>query len=269
MDLPTHERLWRGARRRLQQAFDLRLVRWYRLGAHQQAWYLRRLFKLLDTDLVLDVGGNEGQFADFLRRQVGYRGPLITFEPIPELAQRLSERARRDGAWTVVQAALGEEQRSDVFNVMKSSPLSSLLPPSHEETGRLEQHNEVARRIPIEVRTLDSFMAGHPEAASARSVYLKLDVQGYERHVLQGALQTLPRIAALQAELSVIPIYRDVPDYKALMGFVEELGYVLSFIPAHNYEQFPDMIDFDCHFVKRERLQALGLLKRGIAGGHA
>jgi FkbM family methyltransferase len=258
----TTDRLIRGARRRLAQWFDHRLVRWYRLGEYQQAWYLRRLLPLLDVDLVLDVGGNEGQFARFLRSRVGYRGPLVTFEPIPELAARLRKAAARDSNWIIVEAALGDVARSDFFNVMKSSPLSSLLQPSAEDTQRLISHNEVARRIPIQIRTLDDVMAEEPGLSAAKSIYLKLDVQGYERKVLDGAHTVLPRVAALQTELSVLPLYQGVPDYKELMAYIERLGYVLSFIPSHNYEQFPDMIDFDGHFVQRARLEQLGLRGR-------
>lgn len=257
----TADRLIAASRHRLRRMLDWRVVRWYRLGAYQQAWYLRRLFRDLKINLVLDVGGNAGQFARFIRSQVGYAGPMITFEPIPDLAERLRSKARGDPTWTIVEVALGDSTRSDSFNVMESSPLSSMLAPSGDESRRLSAQNRVARRIPIQVQTLDRFFEDQPALAHYRNIYLKLDVQGYERRVLEGATLALERVAALQAELSVVPLYHEVPDYKALMGYIESLGYVLSFIPAHDYEQFPDMLDFDCHFVRREHLEALGLLK--------
>ncbi len=257
----TPSRLIEGLRRRWRTHFSYRFVRWYGLGDAQQAWYLRRLFKLLNVDLVLDVGGNAGQFARLIRSGVGYRGPLVSFEPVPELAQRLRSLARRDGRWTVVEAALGDATCSIPFNVMKSSPLSSLLKPSHEETERLLAHNLVDRQISVEMLTLSAFFNRHPEFAHCRNVYLKLDVQGYEKQIVEGAKDSLERVAALQAEMSVISIYEATPNYKEVMKCIEDNGYALSFIPAHNYEQFPDMLDFDCHFVRRERLEVLGLLK--------
>lgn len=256
----TNHRYVRGLRYRLTHWFDQRLVRWYRLGEYQQAWYLRRLLPLLAVDLVLDVGGNEGQYARFLRTRVGYRGLMVTFEPIPELAARLRKASARDPNWTIIEAALGDVSRNDFFNVMKSSPLSSLLQPSAEDSQRLISLNDVARRIPIQIRTLNDVFAENPNLAAAKSIYLKLDVQGFERKVLDGASAVLPRVAALQTELSVLPLYKDIPDYKELMRHVEQLGYVLSFIPSHNYDHFPDMIDFDGHFVQRARLEELGLL---------
>jgi hypothetical protein len=106
-------------------------------------------------------------------------------------------------------------------------------------------------------------MEREPSLAAAKSVYLKIDVQGCERQVLDGASTLLPRVVALQTELNVLPLYHGAPDYKELMAHLEQLGYVLSFIPAHNYEQFPDMIDFDGHFVRRDRLKQMGLLAQG------
>lgn len=256
----TKSRLLEGLRRRWREHFDVRLVRWYQLGEAQQAWYLRRLFRSLRIDLVLDVGGNAGQFARLIRSRVGYRGPLVSFEPVPELAKRLRESARSDSYWTIVEAALGDSTRCAEFNVMKSSPLSSLLAPNHNETQRLHTHNEVARRISVDMLTLGDFFERYSQFSSFSNVYLKLDVQGYEQQIIEGSGASLQRVAALQAEMSVISIYEDIPNYKDVMRFIEDQGYVLSFIPAHNYEQFPDMLDFDCHFVQRGRLEALGLL---------
>lgn len=254
-------RYWNGIRHRLIHWLDIRLVRWYRLGDHQQSWYLKRLLSLLEIDLLIDVGGNNGQFAHFIRNKVGYRGHLITFEPIPELARRLQEQAKQDPNWTVVNAALGDKPGNATFNLMSSSPMSSLLKPRDDVTQRVSHLNTVRTTIPVSVLTLDGYLEGNDLFSSCKNIYLKLDVQGFEKRVLEGARASMQRIGALQAELSVIPIYQDQPDYKELMQYIDECGYLLSFIPAHNYEQFPEMIDFDCHFVQRERLALLGALR--------
>lgn len=256
------QRFARGIRHRLLKWLDFRLVRWYRLSDYQQAWYLKRLFKLLEIDLLIDVGGNEGQFARFARKRLGYQGPLITFEPIPELARKLRQAAQSDPNWTNVNAALGEVARRDTFNIMKSSPMSSLLNPSQDSTMHLSSFNEVSSSIEVEVDTLDDYLAKSPHLAGHRNIYLKLDVQGFEKKVLEGAQKSLPRVSAMQAEFSVIPLYQNQPDYKEMQQYIEDCGYLLSFIPAHNYEQFPEMIDFDCHFIRRERLELLGSLKK-------
>jgi FkbM family methyltransferase len=236
-----------------------------RLGDAQQVWYLRRLFPLLDVDLVVDVGGNLGQYARLLRERVRYRGPLLTVEPIPAMGQALRARFGADPNWALAACALGEQPGRATLNVMRGHELSSLLSPSNAASAGLEAFNQVRDRVEVELSTLDRLLETHPLAQGARNVYLKLDVQGLELQVLRGATASLPRIAALQAEASVIPLYDGVPPYHQLMRDIDALGFQLSFLPAHNYTQLPDMVDFDCHFVSRTRLVDLGYLRTAKA----
>jgi FkbM family methyltransferase len=258
---PTKRRsLARRLRDRIERTFDQRVVRWMGLGDTQQVWYLRKLFSLFDIDLVIDVGGNLGQYASLLRDGAHYRGALITVEPIPAMAQTLLRRFANDARWGLAAYALGEQPGRAVLNVMQGHQLSSLLEPSNAATDRLDGFNRVQERVDVAVSTLDQLLREHPLAQGARNIYLKLDVQGYELQVLRGGKEALPRIAALQAEASVIPLYDGVPSYHELMREIDAMGFQLSFIPAHNYTQVPDMIDFDCHFVSRSRLVANGYL---------
>jgi FkbM family methyltransferase len=252
-------------RERLDRGLPWRLVHWMRLGDTQQVWYLRRLIRLLQIDLVVDVGGNRGQYAQLIRRRVGYSGALISIEPIPEAAADLRRVAAGDAQWAVVEAALGETAGRAALNVMHADTLSSLLEPSNAATDLLARDNTVARRVDVRVQTLDELLAAHPLAQGKQRIYLKLDVQGLELPVLRGAGAALARISALQAELSVIALYPGVAPYHEQMREIEALGFQLSFVPAHNYTQFPDMIDFDGHFVSRRVLQERGYLLRPAA----
>ncbi|MEO5732856.1 MAG: FkbM family methyltransferase [Rubrivivax sp.] len=249
---------------RLARSFDWRLVRWMRLGDSQQVWYLKRLFAMQDTDLVVDVGGNQGQYASLIRSRVGYCGPMITVEPNPAMASVLQQRFRGDRNWALASCALGDADGTATLNVMRGHEMSSLLPPSAAATDRLEQLNSVQRTVQVPVQTLARLLQEHPLAAKAQRIYLKLDVQGFELQVLRGAKPALPRISALQAEASVIPLYDGMPGYLELMGEIEQMGFRLSFLPAHNYSQVPDMIDFDCHFVSASWLAERGYLRQSL-----
>ena len=55
--------------------------------------------------------------------------------------------------------------------------------------------------------------------------YLKLDIQGYERHVLDGAGDALARFEALELELSVTPLYEGQPSLAEMLPLLEQRGF--------------------------------------------
>ena len=63
-------------------------------------------------------------------------------------------------------------------------------------------------------------------------LFLKLDVQGYERKVLEGAGRTLPRIVGLRVELSVSQYYEGEPQMLEMMNYLYGLGFRLCAIEA-------------------------------------
>lgn len=68
---------------------------------------LRRFFDHFKVDCIFDVGANAGQYGRMLRSRVGYDGPIISFEPNPDVVKTLREVAKRDHCWLVEEVALG------------------------------------------------------------------------------------------------------------------------------------------------------------------
>jgi hypothetical protein len=69
--------------------------------------HLRRFFDYFKIDCVFDVGANVGQYAKMVRSFADYNGPIVSFEPNPQIAAILREAAQRDGGWFVEEVALG------------------------------------------------------------------------------------------------------------------------------------------------------------------
>jgi FkbM family methyltransferase len=235
---------------KLRRKADFWIGRKETLAEHQSAVHLRRLHKILKLDLVLDVGGNVGQFATFIRKRVGYHGDMVTFEPIPDIANKLIRIADSDKKWEIVQKGVGDKRGSMQFNIMESSPLSSLLSPTTAETDILVSLNTVKEVISIDIVTLDQFIKAS-EFRGRRNILLKLDVQGYEERCLDGAIETLKHVSVIHIEMSVTPLYQGMPKYYSLMEKLDELGFSLSLVPSQPSFQFPELIDFDCIFIRR------------------
>ncbi|MFZ0745431.1 MAG: FkbM family methyltransferase, partial [Terracidiphilus sp.] len=64
---------------------------------------------------------------------------------------------------------------------------------------------EVKEKVKVPIRQLDKVL---PELTSIQDrFYLKIDTQGFEREVLAGASETLPRTDAVEIELSLVELY--------------------------------------------------------------
>ena len=166
-----------------------------------------RFFHLLGVhavDGVYDVGANDGQFGTYLR-EGGYAGPIVSFEPLEEPHRVLTERARTDPGWSVApRGALGAEPGVVQMQVAGNSTSSSLLPMLSSHIDAAPYTAPVGTQE-VHVRRLDDIELA--STAGWRRALLKVDTQGYEMPVLQGATDTLTRCAGVQVELSLVPLY--------------------------------------------------------------
>src|SRR6516225_7101905 len=78
--------------------------------------HLRRFFSYFGVDCVFDVGANRGQYASMLR-DIGFRGPIISYEPIPSMAETLRALSTNDPAWYVEELALDREAGLATFHL--------------------------------------------------------------------------------------------------------------------------------------------------------
>lgn len=214
---------------------------------------LRVLFARRAIDCVLDVGANRGQYYRFLRYKVGFDGPVLSFEPIPELAADLADRARFEDNWHVVPCALGAERGSLRLNVMARHSFSSALPPDHSHTDAFADKNVVERVIEVPVRTLADAWAEFSAPRGVSRPYLKLDTQGYDLEVLAGAGPTLTNVLALQTELSFQPLYRGMPDWRRSVDTVMAAGFEVASLFPVTQDAEQRLIEADCVFVRASR----------------
>jgi FkbM family methyltransferase len=223
------------------------LTRPWRKSQRELREHLRRLFEARRVDGVIDVGAHRGKYYRLLREDVGFAGPVLSVEPIAELAAALEQRARREPGWRISRCALGASSGSARLNVMVRSDFSSLLEPSEAVTGKFSGANAVSRTEEVALRTLDELMDG--DGASQR-LYLKLDTQGYDLEVLRGAARTLERVVALQSEISFLPIYAGMPAWRESIERIAALGFAVSGIFAVSRDPALRLVEADCVFVR-------------------
>ena len=173
------------------------------------------------VDVVLDVGANAGQYARELRLG-GYGGRIVSFEPLAAPFADLSRNAQRDPAWETRQLALGDHEGEVALNVAADTQSSSLLNMTRRHATSASASPTVATEV-VRVATLDA-VAGEALAAGSRP-FLKLDVQGYEDRVLDGAERTLAAVRGLEAELSLVELYEGQALIGPMLERLSKLGF--------------------------------------------
>ena len=210
------------------------------LGPH-----LQTLFSTLNIDYVLDVGAHRGGYARFLRN-IGYRGAIISFEPEPENYRVLSAAAQRDPKWRAVPFALGDKDTTAAFNVAHISQFSSFLEPSTYSRQQFGVASGTDRVISVEMRRLYSVLdelVGDPES---HRFFLKMDTQGYDMNVLDGAGSSLELVRAIQTEVSVKAIYEEMISYDVAIARLQSLGFELTGLFPVTRDRDLRVVEFDC-----------------------
>jgi FkbM family methyltransferase len=175
----------------------------------------------LDVDTVLDVGANIGQYANALRSS-GFRGRIISFEPLADAYAQLAQRAAKDSAWTAVHSAVGAEAGTIEIHVAANSHSSSALPMNDTHLDAAP-HSRTVGHETAPVTTIADVVAGY-HLVPERTL-LKIDTQGYEAPVLDGAGELLAQFALVQLELSFVPLYDGQALYPELVERLQRLGF--------------------------------------------
>jgi FkbM family methyltransferase len=178
----------------------------------------------LGVDLVIDVGANGGQFGLEIRRG-GYAGRIVSIEPLATPYEHLSRLASHDEQWVAIRSAAGARSGSATMHVAGNDGASSSLLPMLDLHARTAPEARYVADEQVNVATLDDLVQAHLRDEGA--VFTKLDVQGYELHVLEGGSATLGRSALVQLEMSLLPLYDTAPTYREVIQFMVEHGFQL------------------------------------------
>jgi FkbM family methyltransferase len=213
-----------------------------------QNTHIFELIKDNNINLVLDVGANVGQFSLDLRK-AGYEGKIISFEPIRECYEHLFSIA--DNNWQIMNYALGDTESTQDINVSKKSVFSSILETSNFGKTQFSESIETIEKQSIQVYKLDKILPNIIDNFENIKIFMKLDTQGYDTKVLNGATKTLNCVYALQTEVSCKAIYKDTPAHHETLKYLSDLGFnITGVFPLSHDDQSMELLEFDCVLTK-------------------
>ena len=146
-------------------------------GLHEFSDMAFLLHVLRNDDLFVDVGANVGSYTILACSAIGAAG--FAFEPVPKTYERLVDNIRLNHL----------ENRVKCFNIAVGSEEGSVAFTCDMDTENhaLASGEKMENAISVGVSTLDAVLGGGSPAL------MKLDVEGYETPVLEGAVETLKK----------------------------------------------------------------------------
>jgi len=204
-----------------------------------------RKFKI---DLILDVGANTGQFASEIR-QGGYAGRIVSFEPLTQAHAELQQSSEGDPLWDVYpRCALGDHDGEVEINIAGNSESSSILPMLETHRSAAPESAYQGKEI-VPIKTLDAVAGQYLK--DARAAFLKIDTQGFEWQVLDGAREVLPRIQGVLVELSLVPLYGGQHLWRDVIDRLEAEGFTLwTFQPTFSNQSTGQTLQIDGVFYR-------------------
>jgi FkbM family methyltransferase len=182
------------------------------------------ILRKFEIDLVLDVGANQGQFGSDIRRG-GYTGNIVSFEPLTSAHDKLILTSAGDTKWFAYpRCALGDHDGEVEINIAGNSASSSILPMLEAHLSAAPQSAYQGKES-VPIKTLDAVIGQYLEGS--RAPFLKIDTQGFEWQVLDGARDTLPHIKGILVELSLVPLYGGQHLWREVIDRLEAEGFAL------------------------------------------
>lgn len=230
-------------------------------GLQNADYQLASLFKRRKISTIFDVGANRGQFADRIRR-FGFDGYIHSFEPLPDAFARLERRGIWDTRFSAHQLALSDGARIASMSVGCNDETSSLLPPSsNEQTASVAPIKSI---VDVRCVRLEEILdKGVLDDVDPSRTLLKLDVQGHELAVLNGAGRYLREFPAILLEAGILPIYEGEADFATLTDYLREQGFGILgfkggfFHPSHGFMMQIDVL-FENFGHDLQAMKALG-----------
>jgi FkbM family methyltransferase len=187
---------------------------------------LRRREKLLNhhkISKIFDVGANSGQYAS-QTFDLSFKGGIISFEPVKSTFDSLNSKAKHNRNWKALNYGLGNINEQLEINLSQNTYSSSLLNilPSHVKNA---PDSKIIGVETVTIKTLDSVFK---DLVSEKDIILlKIDVQGFEKNVLDGAKESLNNIKGIQLEMSIEELYKNEMLFIEMITFLKSLGFNL------------------------------------------
>lgn len=139
----------------------------------------------------------------------------------------------------------GEIEINVAANKSLSSSIADMLP-SHLDNAPESKY--ISKEL-VPIRKLDTVFNQYVKEDD--NVFLKIDTQGYEKNVLDGAEGSLAKIKGIQVEMSVVPLYSGEMLFPEMLRHIVGKGYTMFDMgPVFTSRKTGQLLQVDAMFFK-------------------
>jgi FkbM family methyltransferase len=191
-------------------------------GAHPDSYepeeqnIVRRILLQMQPTSVWDVGANIGIWSLFLTSQCSANTEIRCYEPDPQNLELLKTNMLRNNIdhWSIRAVALSNRNGVGTFY---SDPVSGATGSLEQESNFAGKHFDAAREeYTVSLTTIDSEIASGVNPPQ----FIKIDVEGHELEVLQGAKETIRKYRP-------VLIFETTRNHSGIADYFRALNYEL------------------------------------------
>lgn len=174
----------------------------------------------IKPNTILDIGANRGMFSR-CSHFIYPDAQIIAFEPLKDCFDELNKLKNSIENFESYNIAISDHQKKTVIHRSSYDYSSSLL-----EMGEIHKnafpYSAKENLEVVQVETLDSILSGK---AIKKPILMKIDVQGNEGAILDGATKTLEKTDYLLCELSFFQLYNQQLLFSEIYQKITSLGF--------------------------------------------
>ena len=210
--------------------------------------FLNNILNIRNIDCFLDIGAFQGDFAKNLILS-GFKGQIISFEPVSENHNKLESKAQKFKNWEVYKRiGLGDKREVLKINVSENLQSSSFL---NNNTSHVKLLNESKYKYSedCEIILLDDLY--DKLYSTYKNIFIKIDAQGFEKKIINGAPKIINMCKGIICEVNNEILYENDIHWKEMIKIFEDQNFKLHSIrDAYTDTKSGKTIQFDVIFVK-------------------
>jgi FkbM family methyltransferase len=208
---------------------------------------IRRMIKTgVSAKTIIDIGANKGQFSN-LAYHMFNPDKIIAIEANPDLAKDLNKNLSHIENKTILMTGIGNKDGELSFNFNTDSQVSSFLKNDQDRLNYFP-NDRTFKKSNLPIAKLDSLIN---QSNLDGPILIKIDVQGFEKDVINGAINNLKRVKWLLLEISFSSLYVGQPNFQEIVNILNNLGF--TFVGPMDFHENPErssIIEMDALFLK-------------------